>query len=80
MSKNPEDLTEEIVLKTPYKGTDDKTQVKALDWVVEWATKQGIQLVFINIVKPELSKEEEYLGDGEFIHVNTIYHKKSKSE
>lgn len=65
------DLTAEEVVKTPFKGTDDATQIKALDWVVEWATKKGLQLVFINIVKPDLCKEE----DHEFIHVNAIYTK-----
>ena len=65
------ELTAEEVIKTPFKGTDDANQIKALDWVVEWATKKSLQLVFINIVKPELSKE-----DHEFIHVNVIYVKK----
>ena len=79
-----EDLTDEQVLKTPFKyassDKNDEIQCKALDWVVEWATKEGLQLVFINIVKPELGKEEEYLGDHEYIHVNTVYQKKPKTE
>ena len=72
------DLTAEEVVKTPFKygeaKEDDATQIKALDWVVEWATKKGLQLVFINIVsakQTDLCKEE----DHEFIHVNAIYTK-----
>ena len=86
-----EDLTDEQILKTPFKYVspdktegglrqNDEIQCKALDWVVEWATKEGLQLVFINIVKPELSKEEEFLGDADYIHVNTVYQKKPKAE
>ena len=79
-----ENLTDEQVLKTPFKyvspDKNDEIQCKALDWVVEWANKEGLQLVFINIVKPELSKEEEFLGDAEYIHVNAIYQKKPKTE
>ena len=73
------DLTAEEVVKTPFKygeaKEDDATQIKALDWVVEWATKKGLQLVFINIVKPEITEEDKNMGDHEFIHVNVIYTK-----
>jgi len=69
------ELTAEEVIKTPFKygeaNTDDANQIKALDCVIEWATKKSLQLVSMNIVKPELSKE-----DHEFIHVNVIYVKK----
>ena len=76
----PKPLTEDQVLKTPYKVADakedDKVNGLALDWVVEWANKQEIQLVFIKIDEPLDISEE----DKEYIHVYTLYDKKSKSD
>jgi len=73
-----ESLTEDQVLKTPYKVADakedDKVNGLALDWVVEWATKQEIQLVFIKVDEPTDDADKEY------IHVYTLYNKKSKAD
>jgi hypothetical protein len=65
------DLTAEEIVKTPFKGTDDANQNKALDWVVVWATKKDLQLVFISVV----SAEEE---EDDYIHVKAIYTKNIK--